>query len=129
MYSCGSEKWELATEEKKYANKFFFFWIARNPSKTNINMDGTQMQDVPPNTCPQCKRQQLSESYTVCGLVWAICCFPCGLLCCLTMKDKKCRGCGYGDGILLWSTESSKYNICKKFDTVSNKRSCVQLLH
>jgi hypothetical protein len=25
MYSCGSEKWELATEEKKYANKFFFF--------------------------------------------------------------------------------------------------------
>merc|ERR1712080_468514 len=58
--------------------------------ETNINMDGTQTND--PNTCPQCKRQQLAESYTVCGLIWAFCCFPCGLLCCLTMKDKNAEG-------------------------------------
>jgi len=36
----------------------------------------------------------IKESFTMCGIVWAILCFPIGLACCLTMKDRRCVRCG-----------------------------------
>jgi len=36
----------------------------------------------------------INESFTVCGWLWLIFCFPVGLLCCLTMKDRRCMRCG-----------------------------------
>jgi len=36
----------------------------------------------------------IKESFTTCGIVWAILFFPFGLACCLTMKDRRCVRCG-----------------------------------
>eukprot|EP01006_Ploeotia_vitrea_P015417 TRINITY_DN44140_c0_g1_i1.p2 TRINITY_DN44140_c0_g1~~TRINITY_DN44140_c0_g1_i1.p2 ORF type:complete len:111 (+),score=7.16 TRINITY_DN44140_c0_g1_i1:32-334(+) len=48
---------------------------------------------VPMNQCNH-PPHRVVEGYSTCGIAWAICCFPIGLICCLTMTDKKCTQCG-----------------------------------
>jgi len=43
--------------------------------------------------CPACGFGVLKESYSMSGLCWALFCFPCGLICCLASKEKKCVHC------------------------------------
>lgn len=50
---------------------------------------------TPSGNCPSCHVGHLVETYSICGILWLILCFPCGLICFLTMKDKKCGHCGY----------------------------------
>ncbi|XP_076054083.1 membrane protein BRI3-like [Oratosquilla oratoria] len=45
--------------------------------------------------CPNCRVGFINENFTTCGIIWAICCFPCGLICLLTQKEKKCSHCGF----------------------------------
>jgi len=35
-----------------------------------------------------------SKEFTCCGILWGICCFPCGLACCFTMRKNVCIHCG-----------------------------------
>lgn len=44
--------------------------------------------------CPACRNARMRSQFTFCGICWAICCFPCGLICCLLMTKKKCPNCG-----------------------------------
>lgn len=36
----------------------------------------------------------ISSSFTCCGFAWAVFCFPIGLICCLTQRQRRCRKCG-----------------------------------
>jgi hypothetical protein len=33
------------------------------------------------------------ENFTLCGVLWAVCCFPVGLLCCFAMRETRCIKC------------------------------------
>ncbi|XP_076273014.1 uncharacterized protein LOC143204317 [Rhynchophorus ferrugineus] len=44
--------------------------------------------------CPACRVGVLEDDFTVMGVLCAILFFPLGVLCCLAMKEKKCRNCG-----------------------------------
>ncbi|KAI9325373.1 hypothetical protein BDR26DRAFT_879646, partial [Obelidium mucronatum] len=42
----------------------------------------------------RCHHSWGNEYYPVSAYVISILCFPCGILCCFRMKEKKCRLCG-----------------------------------
>ncbi|KAH8350983.1 hypothetical protein KR067_009001 [Drosophila pandora] len=44
--------------------------------------------------CPACRIGLLEDTYSAAGLCCAIFFFPIGILCCLAMKEKRCRNCG-----------------------------------
>jgi hypothetical protein len=44
--------------------------------------------------CPiDSQLHSFERDFTCCGIAWAICCFPCGLICLFTMKQKACVKC------------------------------------
>ena len=70
-------------------------------------MDPTQAQDPQPpqllangfiyphELCPvDGQPHKFENKMTTCGLVWAVVCFPCGLICCLNQMENKCVKCG-----------------------------------
>ena len=40
-----------------------------------------------------CVHYNTSRTFGPAGLCCALCCFPCGMLCCLAWSDKKCNNC------------------------------------
>ncbi|KAG5876335.1 hypothetical protein JTB14_004989 [Gonioctena quinquepunctata] len=48
--------------------------------------------------CPVCHNNSWTGTYSCCAWLWAICCFPCGIICCCCMRQKKCTKCGYTVG-------------------------------
>ena len=64
-----------------------------------ISKDALLDKDAPPVTyvvsdCPKGGVHYFINRFTTCGIIWAICCFPAGLLCCLAMQDHICEKCG-----------------------------------
>uniref|UniRef100_A0A6B2LSW7 Membrane protein BRI3 n=1 Tax=Arcella intermedia TaxID=1963864 RepID=A0A6B2LSW7_9EUKA len=45
--------------------------------------------------CPRCSVGTMQDEYTCCGVALAILFFPIGILCCLSMTEKRCSSCGY----------------------------------
>ena len=43
--------------------------------------------------CPTCHAGVITDSYTACGIILAICLFPIGVICCLMMKERRCSNC------------------------------------
>jgi hypothetical protein len=37
---------------------------------------------------------KFENKMTTCGLLWAVVCFPCGLICCMNQMESKCIKCG-----------------------------------
>ncbi|EFA04965.1 membrane protein BRI3 [Tribolium castaneum] len=46
-------------------------------------------------TCPICHAGQFEGSFTLCGWLCCLFCFPCGIICCFCMRKKKCNHCGF----------------------------------
>ncbi|XP_018566884.1 brain protein I3-like isoform X2 [Anoplophora glabripennis] len=51
-----------------------------------------------PGGCRVCHNRTWTGSYSCCAWLCCICCFPCGLICCLCMRQKKCSKCGFTVG-------------------------------
>ncbi|XP_033630464.1 brain protein I3-like [Asterias rubens] len=50
-------------------------------------------QVVVVGNCPTCHAGVITDSYTACGIILAICLFPIGIICCLMMKERRCTNC------------------------------------
>ncbi|RZC41220.1 brain protein I3, partial [Asbolus verrucosus] len=46
-------------------------------------------------TCPICHVGKFESAFTIWGWLCCIFCFPCGIICCLCMRKKKCNHCGF----------------------------------
>ncbi|KAF0292559.1 Brain protein I3 [Amphibalanus amphitrite] len=62
------------------------------PQGNNIQVQG--LQGGVAGRCSNCQNGVLTDSFTPCGIVLAICFFPLGLLCCWMMREKQCNMCG-----------------------------------
>ena len=47
------------------------------------------------NACPLGGEHQFSKDFTCCGIAWAVCCFPLGLICLFSDRETKCIKCDY----------------------------------
>ncbi|XP_063924971.1 membrane protein BRI3-like [Zophobas morio] len=73
------------------------------PSHTSVSSSGQpHVTQVTVNTaaatggtCPVCHAGKFESAFTVCGWLCCIFCFPCGIICCLCMRKKKCSHCGF----------------------------------
>jgi hypothetical protein len=76
------------------------------PIPMAVGPDGQPLQPIkivipgvaaaPPPGVPLCLDNQphdYQENFTVCGILWAVCCFPWGLLCCFAMRETRCIKC------------------------------------
>ncbi|KAJ9056352.1 Integral membrane protein 2C [Entomophthora muscae] len=46
-----------------------------------------------PGNCSAGGWHEFADSYTMCGILWAVICFPVGIICCYGMREQKCRKC------------------------------------
>ncbi|KAJ3652589.1 hypothetical protein Zmor_018541 [Zophobas morio] len=46
-------------------------------------------------SCPVCHVGHFESSFTLCGWLCCIFCFPVGIICCLCMRKKECSHCGF----------------------------------
>ncbi|CAG0883531.1 unnamed protein product [Cyprideis torosa] len=60
-----------------------------------VQLHGTDEKIVVavPN-CPHCKAGTMQKTPTTCGWLFAVLCFPVGILCCLCLRERKCTKCG-----------------------------------
>ncbi|XP_030753466.1 brain protein I3 [Sitophilus oryzae] len=64
------------------------------PPATTVIITQTQPDVVIIGACPACRVGVLQDDFTCLGVLCAIFFFPLGLLCCLALREKKCRNCG-----------------------------------
>ncbi|XP_038064324.1 annexin A7-like [Patiria miniata] len=64
------------------------------PTVVAIQQPAPATQVVVTGGCPTCHVGMMTDSYTACGIILAICFFPLGVICCLMMKERKCTNCG-----------------------------------
>ncbi|XP_072028054.1 uncharacterized protein [Amphiura filiformis] len=57
-------------------------------------VQSTGPQVIVTGTCPTCRVGVLSENFTLLGICCAFWLFPLGIICCLSMREKRCTNCG-----------------------------------
>ncbi|XP_038066083.1 mediator of RNA polymerase II transcription subunit 12-like [Patiria miniata] len=65
---------------------------AETPQRT-VKVTQPQYQPLVSN-CPQCHSGVLSQQFSLLGILLAIFCFPCGVIFCLLMRERRCSNCG-----------------------------------
>ncbi|XP_022092587.1 brain protein I3-like [Acanthaster planci] len=64
------------------------------PTVVTVQQQPATTQVVMTGGCPTCHVGVMTDSYTACGIILAICFFPLGIICCLMMKERTCSNCG-----------------------------------
>ncbi|ELU07180.1 hypothetical protein CAPTEDRAFT_228746 [Capitella teleta] len=65
------------------------------PTDTQPQPTGTQqVVVVQAGNCPECRIGTIIEDFTCMGIFMGIFFFPCGLLCCLALRQRRCSHCG-----------------------------------
>ncbi|ORY50438.1 hypothetical protein BCR33DRAFT_713241, partial [Rhizoclosmatium globosum] len=64
------------------------------PAASDSGSDAVLLAEQLPIPVQNCRHSWGEPYFSVSAYVVGILCFPCGLLCCFRMKDKKCSKCG-----------------------------------
>ncbi|XP_044260861.1 brain protein I3-like [Tribolium madens] len=69
--------------------------VTAAPASTHVTNVHVSTQPAMGGTCPICHAGKFTGSFTLCGWLCCLFCFPCGIICCLCMRKKKCSHCGF----------------------------------
>ena len=65
--------------------------VAENYDRSPSSKDNS----VHPLTkCKSCNQGYIKDRYTKCGYILACIFFPCGLICCIALRESECSRCG-----------------------------------
>lgn len=72
--------------------------VVSSPPQPATHTNTVVLNQAAGGGCPVCRTGTLKKEFTCCAWCLAILCFPCGILCCLCMKHRKCNFCGAAFG-------------------------------
>ncbi|XP_022084972.1 proline-rich proteoglycan 2-like [Acanthaster planci] len=79
--------------QQQHPNQQALHFPAQSPPQRTVKVTQPQYQPLL-TTCPQCHSGVMHKQFSPLGILLGIFCFPCGLLCCLLMRENKCSSCG-----------------------------------